>query len=677
MIELLFYMAIFMILTPVLLNTSIQSMRVNQMHTSEKQINSDSRFAIERMRNMIANAKKIDTANSVFDDPAGKLTIINQDDSVSVIENNVITKQIEITENSVTGAITPSDSVVSSLSFEKVKDELNYQQLAIGVVMSLGIKSLSEYGPIQNYTNSVNLIRGDYDDDGTPDYMDKFFLLASCSGDAENDSICDEIDNCVLAYNPLQGDYDNDGIGNACDASVFFDGGNVGSGSASLGEFECGFDDYLIDLIYGIPPMPSAALRDELIRYSPLSPTVLQALVDGQEFKSIMGQSHFESVLLANIKLPDAVYQNVLLMINLNQSKKDTITAAQEAATEYAWQGDTNSDTIIYDVELSQDADKVKFLNASFPSGEVGSKKTDVFMITVTDGTGTVIVNTVTTNGSDSNTITAAGQSFTDQGGYQVTLDDINSGTYAFTLINMSNVEDDLLLEIEFDFGTGAVVTAPVSATYQTDRYAYYCPGGCIEDCFDLGSGIVITNLYVDQCYKLDNTYPEWCSQWNTFIDDDNTNPAFVGGTQIGEETVYWEKQYLVTIVQSQIDELKRIVITGEIAYQNSMEYFCDTVPVSCPMDGSLTGGQNIEMYNWDTSSWEVIGIHGLNGTISDQQNFELIDQSANLQRFLGGTDDRQIKTRMEFNWTGAAQPGNSDAPAFMWIDYFTVHLKW
>jgi hypothetical protein len=43
-----------------------------------------------------------------------------------------------------------------------------------------------------------------------------------CFGDdADNDSVCDDVDNCAFTYNPDQLDYDNDGIGDECDPTPF------------------------------------------------------------------------------------------------------------------------------------------------------------------------------------------------------------------------------------------------------------------------------------------------------------------------------------------------------------------------------------------------------------------------------------------------------------------------
>ena len=93
-IELILYIAIFLVLTPILLEVSINASRLNQQHNVEKQVNADSQFLVERTYDLITSAKRIDVSNSVLDDPAGKLTLVMPDDSVVVIENNPATKKV-------------------------------------------------------------------------------------------------------------------------------------------------------------------------------------------------------------------------------------------------------------------------------------------------------------------------------------------------------------------------------------------------------------------------------------------------------------------------------------------------------------------------------------------------------------------------------------------------------
>ena len=38
-----------------------------------------------------------------------------------------------------------------------------------------------------------------------------------CVNDADEDDVCDELDNCIDDYNPNQEDFNDDGIGDACD----------------------------------------------------------------------------------------------------------------------------------------------------------------------------------------------------------------------------------------------------------------------------------------------------------------------------------------------------------------------------------------------------------------------------------------------------------------------------
>ena len=66
-----------------------------------------------------------------------------------------------------------------------------------------------------------------------------------------------------------------------------------------------------------------------------------------------------------------------------------------------------------------------------------------------------------------------------------------------------------------------------------------------------------------------------------------------------------------------------------------------------------------------------------VDGAESDQQKFEILYDGADPQRFIGGDDKRIIKARMRFNWDGLPPEGETSAPSFMLIDYFTLHLKW
>jgi len=56
------------------------------------------------------------------------------------------------------------------------------------------------------------------DDDGSCEYPIEFYDCDGiCVNDGDNDSWCDELDNCPETNNPSQEDYNGDGIGDACD----------------------------------------------------------------------------------------------------------------------------------------------------------------------------------------------------------------------------------------------------------------------------------------------------------------------------------------------------------------------------------------------------------------------------------------------------------------------------
>ncbi|MBU0727777.1 hypothetical protein KKA95_03770 [Patescibacteria group bacterium] len=679
-IELLLYIAVFLVLTPILLTVSINSLKLEERHTVEKQVSTDSRFVVERVYDIIIDAKKVDVAGSVLNEPNGKLSLIMQDDSSVIIELNPADNKIKITEDGVTSDLSSHDTVVESLYFERITDILNDPDIVLGVNIRLGISGLEDYDVPQDYVVSANLENGDYDEDGCPDYLDVFPKHAECCGDADGDSVCNELDNCVLAYNPFQDDYDADNIGDECDSSAF--GGEGGGGGGGLGgAYDCSPDDQLLDLINQNPPLSSSSLKSILLAASPLSPTVLTALIDAHP---LLTNGHFRQVFVANTILPEGILEAVTEMDNLPVFNKVIILGADLAAQYIPWLMVDRRNYANYEVTFYSDAtppeewnNRVKFHDADEVLGSSEqTEKTDVFIIEVENGSDTVTVTTETTGGTEVNIITNENNYLVDVNGYAIELDGIAGDSYSF-LISSAYSEEELI-SVEFDFGTNAnVINPPETSIYETDRYICYCEGGCADDCGDIGTGIITTNVYTDLCYKWDEAFPEWCSHWYTFEDDDTDNPAFIGGTQSGEESVYWEKTFKSVLTQIQLTELKSITVGGETAYQSLGQFFCDTLSSNCPMNGSLVGNQDVELYNWDTESWEVIGAPTVDGEISDQQAWEVKYDETDVLKYVGGTDDIMIKARFNFNWDGIPPEGSDSAPCFMLIDYFTLHLKW
>ncbi|MBU1017968.1 thrombospondin type 3 repeat-containing protein [Patescibacteria group bacterium] len=722
-IELLLYIAVFLVLTPVLLAVSINAIRFDKQHQGELQANIDSQFVVERMYDLIAGAKKIDTANSILGNSEGKLTLIMPDDSVVTIEANLADQSVDITEGGVKSSLSSGDLRLESLYFDRITDNMNDPEIILGATAHMTVTGTEEYSAPQQYTMSANLENGDFDDDGCPDYKDKYPRHSQCCGDADADGICDEMDNCVLVYNPFQEDYEGDDIGDECDGDIFFEGpgnepelpagededgdemdneldncptvenpdqldtdgdgigdacdldedegGGAGGTGGGLGAYNCSNDAPLLALINHNPPIPNGILKAILMAASPLSPTVLQAIIDRVPS---MTSGHIKQIFTSNAKLYPETYDNVMAM-DLPQGIKGLIQAAQEDTSYYAWQ-EGGAMQITYQTQFSEDGDWIRFYDADYPLGEVGQGKTDVFTMRVTGGSSNIDVELVS-GGSSSFMLSDQGDHYFTRG-FWVTLESIMGETYVITVSNILNTSP--LESIQFDFGDGETVEViqPTASTFTTERYIWYCEGGCSDNCGDMGTGMVVGNLFTDKCYRAaDGTLPEWCSRWSTFIDNDAANSAYMGGTQEGEEDLYWEKSFKTILSRGQIDNLESITIGGEIAYQSITQFFCDTLAASCPMNGALIGSQEVELYNWDTASWEVIGALGLDGGISDQQKFEVKYDSADLQKFLGGLQNRIIKARMQFNWDGAPPEGQPSAPVFMVIDYFTVHLKW
>jgi len=675
-VELILYIAIVLIIVPALLALSIYTVSEKRVHTTEKNVNDDIKFVEDRISNLISEAKRIDVENSVFDDVNGKLALIMPDDSEVIIKTNPDTKKVEIFENGSTTNLSSGDSRLESLSYEKIADAINDPSIVLGISTRIHMAGPEENSETQEYITSTDLENGDFDEDGCLDYMDKFPRHAECCGDAESDGICDELDNCVMAFNPFQEDFDGDNIGNECDDNVFFDGEGEGGGM-ELGAFNCQTQESLIDLINKVPPLPPGVLKNILVSSSPLSPEVISAVIDRNPQ---LPPGILQQIFTLNTKLYENEYQRILNM-GLPNGIKNLIIAAQNNAHSYAWQGDENYYLIDYSVHLSEDSSQAIFDNpknqvgADAKLGTSGLQMTDVFIIHVNNGTNNVSVAVNAGGSTDISVLTGPGSSVVDTLGFLITLEDIYGDAYAFTISSVSNTNP--LNFVNFNFGEGAIVTDPSSGTNTIHRYSYYCPGGCSQNCGDIGTGIRTGDIFTDKCYKPDNSWPEWCTIWQTFSDDNSYNPAFMGGTQSGEQTLYWEKSFQTILTQSQIANLHDITVAGEVAYQSTNQFFCDSLSSSCPMRGELVGSQDVELYNWDNGNWELVSSTNPDGSTSDQQKFEITYSGANPQKYIGGDSNKVIKSRIKFRWNGIPPQGSPNAPSFMLLDYFTLHLKW
>lgn len=678
-VELLLYIGIFLVIMPLLLSVAINSLRTSRSYSLEKQINNDAQFTTERIYSLITDAKRIDMTNSILNSEQGKLTIIDQNDEATTIQLNPASKRIEITEDGVTSFLSSSGNQVNQLYFERMPDNLHDPEIALGINVRIKMSGVENESVEQSYVLSANLQRGDYDNDGCPDDIDLFPRHPECCGDADSDGTCDELDNCVLEYNPFQENYDNDGPGDMCDLSAFIGGGTSGN-TQTLGAFNCMPDEDLIDLIYHDPPINSSILKSILLSSSPLSPDILWALEDTHP---LMAPGHFLQVILNNMSLPQDIYQAVI-QLELPEGHAQQIEAAQEEGQPIIYYVYHNPITDYQTLTFTSDAtppetwiNRVKFSYPDYPLCLNGYHDvTDIFVLDVQNGSDQISVTTQTVSGTETTVLTTTDKYAVNGQGFAIEFNEKVGNAYAILISSDSCTEQ--LDSVEIDFGTNANILNPPSTdtNYEAVRYTSYCPGGCVQNCGDVGTGIASLVALNESCYKADYSYPEWCSFWYTFEDDNSEHPAFVGGTQEGEQTVYWEKTFKTIINGLQLQHLQSITVTGQIAFQSMTQFFCDTLSASCPMNGSLTEPQTVELFNYETNSWVNIGPTTANGEISDQQAFEIVYNGSDVKDFIGGPNGEQIKARLEFSWDGEPPSGTS-APSFMLIDYFTVHLKW
>ena len=678
-IEMLLYVAIFLILTPIILTVAINSLRTSQSYNLEKKLNIDGQFSSERIYNLITGAKRIDLVDSNLNTVYGRLAIVNQNDETVIIELNSSTNRIEITEDGQTSTLTSPQNSVEQLYFEKIPDNLNDPEIALGINIRMKMVGKETEIANQSYVLSANLHRADYDEDSCPDYMDLYPRHAECCGDGDGDGTCDELDNCILEYNPFQEDYDIDGVGDSCDISAFV-GGGTSNNTGVLGAFNCSSDETLIDMIYEDPPLKTAFLKAILLSSSPLSPDVLWGLEDTHP---LISEGHFLQVILNNMSLPQDVYEEII-QLDMPEGHLQQIIDAQEEGEEIAYMVYNNPITTYQQLSFSTDAppeeDWINIVNFSDPDYPLCADgyldKTDIFVMDVQNGSNSIEVTTTTISGSTTNYLTTEDNYVINNHGFAIEFNEKVGNAYAILITSYSCTEELESFKINFGVGADILNPPPTDIEYEAIRYTSYCTGGCVTNCGDIGTGITILNVLSDSCYMADLSYPEWCSHWYTFEDNDTDHPAFVGGTQEDEETVYWEKTFKSIINELQLENLQSITVTGEIAFQSITQFFCDTLSSSCPMNGDLVGTQDVELYNFETETWVKIGETGFNGAISDQQIFEIVYSEIDVADFIGGLGNEQIKARLEFNWDGNPPSGTS-APSFMLIDYFTVHLKW
>ena len=327
---------------------------------------------------------------------------------------------------------------------------------------------------------------------------------------------------------------------------------------------------------------------------------------------------------------------------------------------------------VIYD--FSKEDNWILFDNPTTMLGSDDRTKTDIFNLTLNQQASTVTIDLETDGQDGSGTISAIQGERIELRGFLIILSDVINNNYFFTVNSLDNTES--MESIKFTFDEGITVTSPAGSDYYTRRYIYYCPGGCNSSCGDTGTGTMSGQFITDRCYTSNYLFPEWCSRWRTYVDTNYSHSAYLGGTQVQETELYWEKEFKTIISEAQMDALESITLTAEVAYQNMTQFFCDQFEASCPMNGTLNGTQNIQLYNYEDEIWETVGTMDTDGSISDQQTVEVVYDGEDPQRFVDPDNYQTVKARMEFHWNGI-DSGNGSAPAFMLIDYFALHLKW
>ncbi|MDH5297310.1 MAG: thrombospondin type 3 repeat-containing protein, partial [Nitrospirota bacterium] len=72
---------------------------------------------------------------------------------------------------------------------------------------------------------ACNYFPGAMSDDGSCEYAEIYYdCFGNCINDSDEDSVCDELDNCPELYNPDQLDLDENGVGDDCEVESIEEG---------------------------------------------------------------------------------------------------------------------------------------------------------------------------------------------------------------------------------------------------------------------------------------------------------------------------------------------------------------------------------------------------------------------------------------------------------------------
>jgi len=122
LIELLIYIALFAILSVVLIQSLVTSFRVYAASQSYRRVQAEGELSMERIVREIRSATTITTSTSTFDSSPGVLALVGTDSvgATRTVTFSVSNGQLQINDNGTSGALTSTKVSVGTLIFRKI-----------------------------------------------------------------------------------------------------------------------------------------------------------------------------------------------------------------------------------------------------------------------------------------------------------------------------------------------------------------------------------------------------------------------------------------------------------------------------------------------------------------------------------------------------------------------------
>ena len=154
LMELLIYVALFSILSVVIVNSLVTVMKTYNAAQAYRRLQSNGELVMERMTREIRSANSITAAT--YDSNSGSISISNSDSSGAVhsITMNIANGAVVVTDNGVSGSLTTAEVIVTKLILRHITSSAGE-----GVKIELGLSTSNGYSASAPFYSTV-MLRG-------------------------------------------------------------------------------------------------------------------------------------------------------------------------------------------------------------------------------------------------------------------------------------------------------------------------------------------------------------------------------------------------------------------------------------------------------------------------------------------------------------------------------------